>query len=264
MMDAVDVAGLRIAYQREGSGPPIVFLHGFFGDHRVWRNQRPLADAYTLIAWDAPGCGRSSMPPDSFRMPDYAAALAMFVRELDLGSAHLVGNSFGGTLALQVASEHPEMVRSVVGIGAYAGWSGSFTPEVVAQRLAAALSSLELSRQEVADTWVAGFVTSRAPATMKDELRGIIADFSPVGMRTMIRALADADLRDALTRINVPARLIWADQDVRSPITVGRDLQSRLEGSSLLVVEGAGHLTQVEGADRVNSDLRSFFRSVET
>lgn len=264
MIDSVDVAGLHIAYQREGSGPPIVFLHGFFGDHRVWRHQRGLADDYTLIAWDAPGCGGSSVPPDSFRMSDYAAALAMFIRELDLGSVHMVGNSFGGSLALQVGSEHPEMVTSVVAIGAYAGWSGSFTPEVVAQRLAAALPSLELSRQEVADTWVAGFVTSRAPATMKDELRGIIADFSPAGMRTMIHALADADLRDALTRIAMPALLIWGDQDVRSPIAVGRDLQARLEGASLVIVEGAGHLTQVEGADRVNSELRSFFRSATT
>jgi len=65
MSSFVQVEGLRIAYQREGGGRPIVFLHGFFGDHRVWRRQLELADGYTFVAWDAPGCGQSSTPPAS-------------------------------------------------------------------------------------------------------------------------------------------------------------------------------------------------------
>src|SRR5205807_3689119 len=93
-----EAGGLRMGYEREGSGRPIVFLHGFFGDHRVWRRQLELADGYTFVAWDAPGCGESSKPPASFRMPDYADVLAEFIGRLDLDKPHLVGNSFGGTL----------------------------------------------------------------------------------------------------------------------------------------------------------------------
>ncbi len=62
----VEVDGLRIAYRREGLGAPVIFLHGFFGDHRVWRCQLELADEYTVVAWDAPGCGGSSVPPPTF------------------------------------------------------------------------------------------------------------------------------------------------------------------------------------------------------
>ena len=83
-MAFVEAGGLRIAYVREGSGRPIVFVHGFFGDHRVWRRQLDLADEYTFVAWDAPGCGTSSMAPDSFRMPDYADLLAAFITRVDL------------------------------------------------------------------------------------------------------------------------------------------------------------------------------------
>lgn len=262
-MAFVEAGGLRIAYEREGSGQPIVFLHGFFGDHRVWRRQLELADQHTFVAWDAPGCGASSIPPDSFRMADYADLLAEFIGRLDLDQPHLVGNSFGGTLALQLASRHPELARSVVGIDTYAGWSGSFNPEVVAQRLAASIPDLDLPSEEVAAKWVSGFVTLDAPLPMKDELRSIIADFKPTGMRPMIQALAEADLRNELRDVHLPALLIWGAQDVRSPVTVAQDLHARLEGSRLVVFEGAGHLAQVEAADRLNAELRSFFSSVE-
>jgi len=238
-------------------------LHGFFGDHRVWRRQRELADEYTFVAWDAPGCGGSSMPPDDFRMPDYTDLLADFIHHLDLGRPHLVGNSFGGTLALQLSSRHPEIAKSVVGIDTYAGWSGSFSPAVVAQRLDASLPDVQLPPDEVAAKWITGFVTSGSPEQIKDELRGIIADFKPEGMRIMIRSLAEADLREELSEIHVPTLLIWGAQDVRSPLTVAHDLQARLHRSRLVVFEGAGHLAQVEAADRVNAELRSFFTSVE-
>src|SRR5215472_11693594 len=262
-MSYVDSSGLRIAYQREGNGRPIVFLHGFFGDHRVWRRQRELADEYTFVAWDAPGCGGSSMPPDDFRMPDYTDLLADFIHHLDLGRPHLVGNSFGGTLALQLSSRHPEIAKSVVGIDTYAGWSGSFTPTVVADRLDASLADLELSPQDVAGKWIKGFVTPQAPEPMKDELRSFIADFKPDGMRTMIRSLAEADLREELKDVHLPTLLIWGAQDVRSSLAVANDLEERLEGSRLVVLEGAGHLAQVEAADRVNAELRAFFKSFE-
>jgi pimeloyl-ACP methyl ester carboxylesterase len=263
MMAFVEAGGLRIAYEREGSGRPIVFLHGFFGDHRVWRRQLALSDHYTFVAWDAPGCGASSLPPDGFRMPDYADLLAEFIGRLDLDRPHLVGNSFGGTLALQLASRHPEVAGSVVGIGTYAGWSGSFSPAVVAQRLEASMPDLELPPEEVAAKWITGFVTPDAPEQIKDEQRSIIADFKPEGMRPMIQALAEADLREELGDLRLPTLLVWGAQDARSPIAVAQDLHAQLVGSRLVVVEGAGHLAQVEAAERLNAELRSFFRSVE-
>src|SRR5437879_4790571 len=67
-MDHIEVSGLRIAYERAGQGPPLVLLHGFVGDGRAtWGRQlEGLSDEFTVIAWDAPGAGRSSDPPASF------------------------------------------------------------------------------------------------------------------------------------------------------------------------------------------------------
>jgi len=72
-MEHVDVAGLRIAFQQRGQGPCVLLLHGAVSDGRVWRSQLDsLSDAFTVVAWDAPGCDGSSDPPEHFRMAEYA------------------------------------------------------------------------------------------------------------------------------------------------------------------------------------------------
>ena len=73
-MDEVKIGGLRIAFERKGKGTPLVLLHGAVSNSREWRRQLDeLSDEFTVVAWDAPGCGRSSDPPETFRLPDYAS-----------------------------------------------------------------------------------------------------------------------------------------------------------------------------------------------
>jgi pimeloyl-ACP methyl ester carboxylesterase len=72
----VEVSGLRIAFERAGEGPPLVLVHGAVSDRRVWQPQLDaLANEFTIVAWDAPGCGQSEDPPESFRLPEYADVL---------------------------------------------------------------------------------------------------------------------------------------------------------------------------------------------
>src|SRR2546425_2513964 len=134
-MGESEVGGLTIAYERAGEGPPLVLLHGFVGGSRgTWRRQiEGLSDTFTVVAWDAPGSGRSSDPPESFRMPDYADCLAGFVDALSLGRPHVAGLSFGGALALELYRRHRTIPRTLVLAGAYAGWTGSLPPDVVDQ-----------------------------------------------------------------------------------------------------------------------------------
>ena len=80
MVDEIEVGGFRVAFERRGSGPPLVLLHGWPVDSREWRRQLDgLSDEFTVVAWDAPGAGRSSDPPDTFRLADWADCLAEFI-----------------------------------------------------------------------------------------------------------------------------------------------------------------------------------------
>lgn len=101
-MMEIEVGGLRIAYERAGEGPPLVLVHGYVGDGKgTWQRQiDALSDEFTVMAWDGPGAGQSSDPPESFRMPDYADCLAGFIEALELERPHVGGLSFGGGLAI--------------------------------------------------------------------------------------------------------------------------------------------------------------------
>lgn len=149
-------------------------------------------------------------------------------------------------------------------MGAYAGWSGSFPADVVATRLANSLRDLELPSVQVVTKWLPGFITPAAPAELRDEVEAIVADFDRHGMRPMVLALAEADLRAALPQVTAPTLLIWGEQDVRSPVEVANSLRQAISGSRLVVLPAAGHLTQLEAADRFNAELRIFFHNVES
>ncbi len=263
-MDQIEIEGFRIAYQRAGEGPLLVLLHGFFGDSRVWRWQlQELSDEFTVVAWDGPGCGQSTDPPEAFRMPDYADCLAGFVQGLDLGRPHVLGLSFGGALALEFYRRHPTVPRTLVAASAYAGWAGSLPGEVVEQRLQQTIPDLDLPPDHVVAKYIPGLLTQSAPSALFDEVAAIMLDFHPAGMKAMTRALAEADLRDVLPRIDVPTLLLYGDKDVRSPLKVAQDLHARIPRSRLVVIPGVGHLNNVEAADRFNAEVRTFLRSVK-
>jgi pimeloyl-ACP methyl ester carboxylesterase len=107
-MEIIEVAGLPIAFERAGNGAPLVLLHGIPGDRRLWRRQiDDLADEYTVIAWDAPGCGRSSAPREDFGIRDVARYLVAFIQALRLEKPHGLGLSWGGGDALELYRAAP-------------------------------------------------------------------------------------------------------------------------------------------------------------
>jgi pimeloyl-ACP methyl ester carboxylesterase len=240
-----------------------VFLHGGFGfDSRLWEPQlEVLANEFTVVAWDAPGTGRSSDPPESFRMPEYADCLAAFVAALGLDRPHIVGLSLGATLAIQLYDRHPTIPRTLVLAGAYAGWAGSLPAEVVEQRLRKLLEENERPPAEWAPAYVPGMLTNAAPQAMVDHVLALMCDVRPAGNRPMLHAMAEADLRDVLPRIAVPTLLLYGDADQRSPLHVGEALHAQIPTSTLVVLPGVGHLSNLEAADRFNSAVRAFIRT---
>ena len=263
-MDHVDVGGLRVAYRRAGRGAPLVLLHGGLGDSREWRRQlEGLAEGFTVVAWDAPGCGGSSDPPAGWRLPDYADCLAGFTQALGLGQPHVGGLSWGGGLALELYRRHPQVPRSLVLASAYAGWAGSLPPELVQERLDRALREAELPPQQWVRGYLPGLFTQQASAEVVGEALAMMLEVRPAGMRPMVQGFAEADLRDVLPRIQVPTLLLYGDADQRSPLeVVARDLHAKIPGSRLVVMPRVGHQCDMEAPDRFNAEVRSFLRSV--
>jgi pimeloyl-ACP methyl ester carboxylesterase len=264
-MDDVVVGGHRIAYQRRGEGPPLVLLHGWPTNSGEWRRQIDgLSDEFTVIAWDAPGAGRSSDPRESFRLSDWADCLAAFIQALSLGRAHLAGLSWGGGLALELYRRHPTIARTLILVSAYAGWAGSLPAEVVEQRLQLMLRNCELPVDRWAPALIQTLVPDGAPADVVDELASIIAEFHPEATRVALRAFAEADLRGVLPRIDIPALLLCGEQDVRAPRYVWEPLHSSIPGSQVVLFPGVSHMINMEAAERFNTEVRAFLRAAQS
>lgn len=258
-MNHLRVGSVNVAFEQRGSGAPLVLLHGGVSDRREWRRQlEDLSDEFTVVAWDAPGCGQSTDPPEHFSLSDYARCLAELIETLVLGRPHVAGLSFGGTLALELYRQRPDLPRTLILASAYTGWAGSLPPEVVTERLQSVTRDSSGPPEEFAARWLPTLLTKGAPAALIDELRGIIIDFHPVGARTMARAMARADLRDVLPKIDIPTLLLYGEADVRSAPTVAEELQARIPDSTLIVLPQVGHQINMEAADQFNSALRDF------
>ena len=258
-MDEVDVAGRRVAYRRAGRGDPLVLLHGVLGDSRDWQVQLDgLADSFDVVAWDAPGCGSSDDPPEDLGADGYVAALVGLLDALGLARPHVLGLSWGSALALELCRVAPARVRSLVLASAYAGWKGSLRPDEVARRREQCLRESHLPAEEFVPEWVPSLFGALPSPEVVDATVATMSSFHPVGYRAMVLAFADLDLRPVLPTIGVPTLLVAGALDQRSPVDVARAMHAQIPGSQLVVLAGAGHLSNVEVPDAFDAAVRAF------
>jgi pimeloyl-ACP methyl ester carboxylesterase len=260
-VDFIEVGGLRIAYERAGEGPPLVLVHSAAADSRSWQPQLTgLAQDFTVVAWDEPGAGRSADLPEDFGLAGFADTLAALLGALGLGPAHVAGLSWGSTVALELYRRRPELVATLILVDAYAGWKGSLPAAEVRARVAGALKMLSAPGDGF-DPAFAGLFAGDPPAEMEPLLASIAADVRPATLAQQLRIMAEADLSDLLPRITVPTLLVWGRSDVRSPLTVAHQFERAIPDASLVVIEGAGHLSNLERPDHVNHAVREFCRA---
>lgn len=260
-MEIIRANGLEIAYERVGEGPPLVFVHGAAEDSRIWQPQLAgLADEHTVVAWDEPGAGRSSDLPEGFGLADFADCLAALIEALELGPAHIAGLSWGGTVVLELYRRHPGLVATLIMIDTYAGWKGSLPADQVRERVAGARQMLAAPPEDF-DPTLPGLFASDPPAKFVPLLAAIAADVRPATFGHQLTIMAEADQGDLLPRIAVPTLLIWGELDARSPLSVARQFEEAIPDTELVVIEGAGHVSNLERPEPVNMAVRDFCRA---
>jgi pimeloyl-ACP methyl ester carboxylesterase len=258
----VQVGEHSIAYRRAGRGPALVLLHGFLCDSRVWRTQLAgLATDFAIVAWDAPGAGLSSDPPDAFTTDDWARCLARFLDAIGVTRAHVLGLSWGGILAQELYRVDPARIDRLILAGTYAGWRGSLPPEACVQRLARCEHDSLLPPAEFAPLWVPEMFTPAASNDLLAEMSTVFSGFHPHGFRLMAKSCADTDTTDLLPAIEAPTLLLWGDGDRRSPVTIAQQLHGMIPGAELTVIPEAGHVSNMERPEAFNAAVRRFLAS---
>jgi pimeloyl-ACP methyl ester carboxylesterase len=254
-----EVNGFPVAYRELGEGPPLVLLHGFLSDSRCWRRQlEDLSDGFRVLAWDAPGAGSSSDPPDPFTTADWARCLAGLLDLLGIESAHILGLSWGGILAQEFYRSYPDRVRTLILCDTYAGWKGSLPESACKKRLQRCYLESSLSPEEFVPRWVPEFFTEAASDDLKEEMAEVVSEFHPLGFRLMAKSSADTDTTDLLPDIGVPTLLVWGDGDRRSPMSIAERFRDAIPDAELVVIANAGHVSNMEQPEKFDARVRRF------
>lgn len=258
-LTSAEVDGHSIVYRQAGQGPALVLLHGFLCDSRCWRHQlAELSDQFGVVAWDAPGAGSSSDPPDTFSTENYAHCLAGFLDTIGIDRAHVLGLSWGGILAQEFYRLYPERLRCLVLADTYAGWKGSLPEPVWKERLATCLLDAAGPPEALVAKFLPGALTDAAPQELREELSAIVSEFHPHGFRLMSLSSAEMDTRDLLPSIEVPTLVLWGDDDRRSPMRVAEQLYAAIPNAELAIIPNAGHVSNMEQPDAFNAHVRRF------
>ena len=258
----VEVDGRTLAYRRAGEGPPLVLLHGGWSDGREWRLQlESLSDEFTVIAWDAPGCGGSSDPPEEFGLSGYADAVAGLVGALGIDRPHLLGLSFGGGLAIRCSTgTRGSRVAGARGCVRRVGG-------VVAGRCRGRTAAASARRGRPA---AGGVGPGLSPRVLRPPSRPRL---STRCWRSCTTAVPGASSRWCGPSPPPTCATSSADRRADAPplrrarrpgsSEVADALHAGIPGSELVIVPGVGHVVNVEARARFDAEVRRFLRTVD-
>ncbi len=241
----------RLRYTVQGEGAETVLLiHGFGGDLDNWLfNLDALAAEATVVALDLPGHGPSPAPIPDASVPGLANAVLGFMDAAEVEAAHLVGHSLGGALALALAASVPGRVRSVTlvcsaGLGPDINreYIDGFVSSTSRRQLKPVLEHLFADPGLVNRSLVDGVLRYKRLDGVTESLQGLAEGVFPGGEQGWVEPGVVAGLE-------VPVLVVWGADDRIVPAAHA----DAAVGAAVEIVEGAGHMVQMEAAPRVNA-----------
>jgi 3-oxoadipate enol-lactonase len=247
-----NVNGARIHYEVEGSGPPLVLIHGGLVDLRSWVFQRPLADKLTLIMPDTRGFGLSEGRLDGLTLDDLAGDVAGLLQHLSIDSAYVLGFSMGGMTAQHLALKWPHLVRGLILVSTRAGGlpvrPATPGPQEVPGHVNRAFSPAFRER-------AAEFLQQYIAMATENEAKG---------WYKVREAMATAPTHAEIAAIRCPTLVIHARNDGSIPVSDGEAVHRSIPSSRIEIVEDSGHTMQIERPDLFNDLVAGFVISCET
>lgn len=246
-----EIDGLRVRHMREGSGAPVVVLHGWGASiETVVSIVRALQRIAEVHALDLPGFGESQAPREPWGVDDYRRFLGSFMDAVGIARpAALIGHSNGGRVAIAMAAAEPQRVSRMILVD-----SAGIKPKrgvTYYRKVGMAKVGKHAARR------------LGAPGRrLRDALvgRAASADYAaaPPEMRATFVRLVNSDLRDLLPQVRVPTLLIWGQQDTATPVSDAQLMERLIPDAGLVLFEGAGHYSYLDQPARFARIARHF------
>lgn len=235
----LNIDGQNIYYQRVGSGPNLIMLHGWGADVSTWWGVVDLLkNQFTLWLIDLPGFGRSDPPQKPFTVSDYAEIIVGFIKDQGLDKPSLLGHSLGGRVVIKLASHMSSgkvidklILESSAGIKPKQDYWKSFIYPVA--KLSHLIPNLFNLKKKVDMAFY----------------RFLESDYLHAGLlKETLANIIEEDLTDELPKIKNETLLIWGEKDPTKETSLknGKKMYQRIKNSRLEVLEGVGHFPHLE------------------
>lgn len=250
--------GHSVAVDVRGQGEPLVFIHGFPLDGRMWDRQvSALERAYQTIAVDLPGFGASEPSADTMTMEAYADVVNAVLDQLEVRSpVTLCGLSMGGYVAFAFYRKYADRVARLILCDTKAV---ADTNEKQRERRETAEKVLDQGTAFLAASMIPKLVAPGASGEVVSEAEEMARRASPQGVAAALKGMAAReDATELLSRITVPTLVICGKADTVSPVEEMRGIAGAIGGARFEAIPSAGHLAPMENAEVVNRVIREF------
>ena len=242
---------IELNYYEQGSGEPLVFIHGLGGRAERWRLQiEALSKNYRVLAMDLRGHGQSGYRADEpVSIRTFADDVVALMDKVGLDQAHICGLSLGGMIALQLFGRYAPTVKSLI----LADTTAFFPPPQAREELLRLFDRLDMASWAA---FLAGRLLRReAPAEQRQEVTQMLAANPRALYRAGLTATFDSDYRWVLPLIDLPTLILVGEEDQATPIGYAEYLQAHIRGSVLRVIPQAAHLSNLENPAAFNRQI---------
>ncbi|GHO88510.1 alpha/beta fold hydrolase [Dictyobacter formicarum] len=259
-MSLKSVRGISIGYDEYGSGFPLVLLHGHPFNRSMWQDQKEtLQSICRVITPDLRGYGETTIVPGKTTMEEFAGDLAALLDDLGIDRIILGGLSMGGQIVFEFYRQFPERVHALLLADTQPQVD---TEEARAARYVTAERILNEGMQDFAEELLPKLLAKGTMASQPDvvsSVRHMIVKTKPEGAAAALRGRAERrDYTPLLREIAVPTLIIVGSEDEFTPIQDAELMNRGIAGSQIAIIEGVGHMPNMERPDEFNAVLRQF------
>ncbi len=248
----------NVAVREEGSGPPVVLVHGYPLDGDMWADvSKRLASKFRVLRPDLPSRRDTPHPPRP-ALAEYAAWIAAVV-EAAGGRAGVAGFSMGGYVLFELLRTRPDAVAAAAFVDTQAGADDAAGREA---RNRAVFTAREMGPTAVSDRMIPKLLSAagRSRPELVARVRSIVRRQNPNSIENDLLAMRDrSDSTPTLASIAVPALVVVGSEDEITPPAKAEAMAKAIPGAELVAISGAGHLSPMEDPDAVAAALSEFF-----
>ena len=260
-MPQVKANSVKLNYELEGQGPPLVLINGLTMTLSGWAYQiKPFSERYTLIRYDCRGQGGSEKPDEEYSQEMHADDLSCLLDKLDVDRAHIVGLSNGGMIAQHFALRYPEKTGALVLVD-----TSSYIGKLLELTIQSWIKATEAGGNELRyDVFLPQIFSESYITNNEEQIMGMkeySAEInSPAAVINLARASMKHDVTNRLSEIKSPTLIVVGEEDILVPPKYSHVLKSNIQDSELRVIEGSGHVPPLEKPDEFNSIVLEFLK----